>query len=78
MTLGVVGLGLIGGSFAKAYHAAGEKVLAKEVDIWLFISDNSTIFITSSNIGSGLLFCYVLWLFCSYNSTRLASNNIGK
>lgn len=32
MTLGVVGLGLIGGSFAKAYHAAGERVLAKEID----------------------------------------------
>ena len=28
MTVGVVGLGLIGGSFAKAYHEAGEKVLA--------------------------------------------------
>lgn len=28
MTAGIVGLGLIGGSFAKAYHAAGEKVLA--------------------------------------------------
>lgn len=28
MTLGVVGLGLIGGSFAKAYHEAGETVLA--------------------------------------------------
>ena len=28
MTVGVVGLGLIGGSFAKAYHAAGERVLA--------------------------------------------------
>ena len=27
MTVGVVGLGLIGGSFAKAYHAAGERVL---------------------------------------------------
>jgi len=32
MTVGVVGLGLIGGSFAKAYHAAGEKVLARELD----------------------------------------------
>lgn len=32
MTVGIVGLGLIGGSFAKAYHAAGEKVLAKEID----------------------------------------------
>ena len=27
MTAGIVGLGLIGGSFARAYHAAGEKVL---------------------------------------------------
>lgn len=28
MTVGVVGLGLIGGSFAKAYHQAGHEVLA--------------------------------------------------
>jgi len=28
MTVGIVGLGLIGGSFAKAYHKAGERVLA--------------------------------------------------
>ena len=28
MTVGIVGLGLIGGSFAKAYRAAGHKVLA--------------------------------------------------
>ena len=28
MTVGVVGLGLIGGSFVKAYHAAGHRVLA--------------------------------------------------
>ena len=27
MTVGVVGLGLIGGSFVKAYHEAGERVL---------------------------------------------------
>ena len=27
MTVGVVGLGLIGGSFVKAYHAAGHRVL---------------------------------------------------
>ena len=31
-TIGVVGLGLIGGSFAKAYHAAGYKVLAFDTD----------------------------------------------
>ena len=28
MTAGIAGLGLIGGSFAKAYHKAGERVLA--------------------------------------------------
>ena len=32
MTVGIVGLGLIGGSFAKAYHAAGERVLAQDID----------------------------------------------
>ena len=31
MTVGIVGLGLIGGSFAKAYHAAGERVLAQDI-----------------------------------------------
>ena len=31
-TIGIVGLGLIGGSFAKAYHAAGHKVLAFDTD----------------------------------------------
>lgn len=32
MTVGIVGLGLIGGSFAKAYHAAGWNVYAADVD----------------------------------------------
>ena len=32
MTVGIVGLGLIGGSFAKAYHEAGERVLAYDID----------------------------------------------
>lgn len=32
MTIGIIGLGLIGGSFAKAYHKAGWRVLAKDVD----------------------------------------------
>lgn len=31
-TVGILGLGLIGGSFAKAYHAAGWRVLACERD----------------------------------------------
>lgn len=32
MTVGIVGLGLIGGSFAKAYHNAGHTVLAADTD----------------------------------------------
>lgn len=32
MIAGIVGLGLIGGSFAKAYHAAGVEVLAYDCD----------------------------------------------
>ena len=32
MTVGIVGLGLIGGSLAKAYHASGERVLAQDID----------------------------------------------
>ncbi len=32
MDVGIVGLGLIGGSFAKAYSAAGHRVLAREKD----------------------------------------------
>ena len=32
MTVGIVGLGLIGGSFARAYHEAGAEVLAFDRD----------------------------------------------
>ena len=32
LTVGVVGIGHIGGSFAKAYHHLGHKVLAKDTD----------------------------------------------
>ena len=32
MPAGIVGLGLIGGSLAKAYHEAGERVLAHDID----------------------------------------------
>ena len=32
MTVGIVGLGLIGGSFAKAYHEAGWQVLARDAN----------------------------------------------
>ena len=32
MNIGIIGLGLIGGSFAKAYKAAGHTVFAREID----------------------------------------------
>ena len=32
MTVGILGLGLIGGSFARAFHAAGAEVLAYDTD----------------------------------------------
>ena len=32
MNIGIIGLGLIGGSFAKAYKAAGHTVYAREID----------------------------------------------
>ncbi|MBQ6645442.1 MAG: prephenate dehydrogenase [Clostridia bacterium] len=32
MTVGIVGLGLIGGSFAKAYSKVGHRVLARDID----------------------------------------------
>ena len=33
MTAGIVCLGLIGGSLAKAYHQAGERVPAPDIDL---------------------------------------------
>ena len=36
MTVGIVGLGLIGGFFAKAYHEAGHRVLAFDTDQSVF------------------------------------------
>ena len=33
MTVGIVGLGLIGGSLAKAYHAHGQRVLAMDSNL---------------------------------------------
>lgn len=56
MTAGVVGLGLIGGSFAKAYHAAGEKVLAfnrsKDTLEFAMLSGDVDGELTEENIGT--------------------------
>lgn len=55
MTAGIVGLGLIGGSFAKAYHEAGERVLAcnrsREVLDFAMLSGAVDGELTRDNIG---------------------------
>ncbi|MBQ9648081.1 MAG: prephenate dehydrogenase/arogenate dehydrogenase family protein, partial [Oscillospiraceae bacterium] len=55
MTVGVVGLGLIGGSLAKAYHAAGARVLAwnrsESTLDFAIISEAVDGKLTSENIG---------------------------
>lgn len=56
MTAGIVGLGLIGGSFAKAYHAAGERVLAfnrsRDILDFAVLSGAVDAELTKDNIGS--------------------------
>lgn len=55
MTVGIVGLGLIGGSFAKAYHEAGVTVLAsnrtEETLIFAMLSGAVDGELTEENIG---------------------------
>lgn len=65
MKAGIVGLGLIGGSFAKAYHAAGHTVFAKELDRSVLsfaeLSDAVDGELTKDNIGD----CDII-LICVY------------
>ena len=65
MKAGIVGLGLIGGSFAKAYHAAGHTVFAKELDrstlSFAELSDAVDGELTKENIGE----CDII-LICVY------------
>ena len=65
MKAGIVGLGLIGGSFAKAYHVAGHTVLARELDRSVLsfaeLSDAVDGELTKENIGD----CDII-LICVY------------
>ena len=65
MKAGIVGLGLIGGSFAKAYHTAGHTVFAKELDrstlSFAELSDAVDGELTKENIGE----CDII-LICVY------------
>lgn len=65
MIVGIVGLGLIGGSFAKAYHKAGWRVLAADIDKTMLdfaiLSGAVTEPLTDDNLSS----CDLL-LVCTY------------
>ena len=70
MTVGIVGLGLIGGSFAKAYKSAGHRVLARETDKTTFgfaalsgVVDGE---LTKDNVGG----CDVV-LICVYQAAAI-------
>ena len=56
MTVGIVGLGLIGGSFAKASHSAGWEVLGHDTDASVLsfaqLADAVNAPLTAENIGS--------------------------
>ena len=56
MKVGIVGLGLIGGSFAKAYHSAGWEVLGHDTDASVLsfaqLADAVNAPLTAENIGS--------------------------
>ena len=70
MTVGIVGLGLIGGSFAKAYRAAGHTVLALEKDETVYgfaeLSDAASGRLTKENVGG----CDLV-LVCVYQSAAI-------
>lgn len=55
MRIGIVGLGLIGGSFAKAYHSAGWEVLGHDTDASVLsfaqLADAVNAPLTAENIG---------------------------
>ena len=71
MTAGIVGLGLIGGSFAKAYHKAGERVLAcnrtKDILDIAIINGDVDAELNSDNIGE----CNII-IICIYPEAAMA------
>ena len=71
MTAGIVGLGLIGGSFAKAYHKAGERVLAcnrsKDILNFAIINGDVDAELNSDNIEE----CDII-IICIYPEAAMA------
>ena len=81
MTVGVVGLGLIGGSLAKAYHEAGAKVLAwnrsRSTLDFAIISEAVDGELTAENIGGCDLVLLSIYPQGSINYLKSVAPHIG-
>ena len=71
MTVGILGLGLIGGSFARAYSAAGHTVLAWDTDstVLSFAKLSSAV---AGDLTAETAPCCDLILLCVYPGAALA------
>ena len=82
MTVGIVGLGLIGGSFAEAYHEAGETVLAcnRTEDTLRFAMLSGAVDgeLTEENIGSCDLVIIAVFPEAAEAFLRRMAPHIGK
>ena len=81
MTVGIVGLGLIGGSFAKAYHAAGWEVLAHDADAstlsFAQMSGAVDVPLTMDNISACDLVLVCIYPLAAVEYLRQAAPHIG-
>ena len=81
MTIGIVGLGLIGGSFAKAYHAAGWRVLGYDRDESVLsftqLADAVDEPLTMDNIGTCELVLLCVRPLAAVEYLRQAAPHIG-
>ena len=81
-TVGVVGLGLIGGSFAKAYHAAGWEVLAvnrtKSVLDYAILSGDVNGELTKDNVSQCDLVLVTIFPEAAIESIREFAPYFGK
>ena len=82
MTVGIVGLGLIGGSFAKAYHAAGWRVLGYDRDESVLsftqLADAVDEPLTMDNIGTCELVLLCVRPLAAVEYLRQAAPHIGE
>ena len=82
MTVGIVGLGLIGGSFAKAYHAAGWTVYGYDVDESMLafaqLADAVNAPLTMENISACDLVLLCVRPLAAIGYLREAAPHIGK